>query len=124
MSAGAFTRSRYQASYDNDMIHPIRVQPETEDAASNLVFNQPPSGSANSPISARVSGGKRTLGLTARRIILEAPSSGQPSGYLAKGITSIPALNIAFYNAATKGSVCTYLGVEFNVVGRSPEYVN
>lgn len=124
MSAGAFVRSRYAATYDTDAIHPIRVQPETEDAICNLVANSPPGGSANNPISARVSGGKRTLGLTCRRVILQAPTSGEPSGYLKGGITSIPALTQAFYNAATKGSACTYLGAEFIVVGRSPEYVN
>lgn len=124
MSAGAFSRSRYQASYTGTPIHPIRVQPESIAASIGGVVNNPPAGVASNPISARVSGGKRTLGLTARKVIIAAPTVSPPTGYLPGGKTVIPALTETFYNAAIKGATCTYLGAAFVVVSRSVEYVN
>jgi len=124
MSAGAFVRSRYQASYTGTPIHPIRVQPESIAASIGGVVNNPPAAAAANPISARVSGGKRTLGLTARKVIIAAPTASPPTGYLPGGKTVIPALTEAFYNAAIKGATCTYLGASFTVVARSVEYVN
>lgn len=123
MSAGAFVRSRYECS-DDDLIHPIRVQAETLTATIGGTANSAPTGAISNNISARVSGGKRTLGLVARRVTLQAPATGQPTNYLANGITTIPALTEAFYNAATKGTTCTYLNVAYTVVSRTQEYVN
>jgi hypothetical protein len=124
MSAGAYTLSRYIATYDIANIHPIRVQPETIAASIGGTSNAPPAGAANTPISARVSGSKRTLGLVARRVRLRAPLASPPAGYLAGGTTTIPALNETFYAAAVKGASVSYLGSTFTVVGRSPESVN
>ena len=123
MSAGAFIRSRY-ASTDTGLIHPIRVQPETIAASIGSTTNAAPTGAVSNNISARVSGGKRTLGLIARRVVLQAPASGQPTDYKPSGITTIPALQEAFFNAAVKGASCTYLGVTFTVVSRTQEVVN
>lgn len=123
MSAGAFTRSRY-ACTDTGLIHPIRVQPETVAASIGGTANAAPTGAITNNISARVSGGKRTLGLIARRVTLEAPATSQPDGYKPSGITTIPALQEAFYNAAVKGASCTYLGATFTVVSRTQEIVN
>lgn len=123
MSAGAFVRSKY-ACTDTGLIHPIRVQPETITASIGGVANTAPTGAVSNNISARVSGGKRTLGLTARRVNLQAPATGQPATYLASGLTSIPALSEAFYNAAVKGATCTYNTVAYTVVSRTPEVVN
>lgn len=123
MSAGLFVRSKYTASYDNTAIHPIRVQPESIAASIGGTTNAAPTGAINNPISARVTGSKRTLGLNARKVTIAAPATGQPTGYAPGGTTSIPALNEAFYNAAIKGTPVTYLGVStFVVVSRSQEY--
>lgn len=125
MSAGAFTVTKYAASYgDGDQIHPIRVQPETITASIGGTANNPPSGSQNNPIQCRVGGGKRSIGLRARSVTLRAPTSDQPDGYRPGGITKIPALTEAFYNAATKGANCSYLGATFTVVSRSRERVD
>lgn len=122
MSSGAFVRSKYTASYNSAQIHPIRVQPETIAASIGAATNAAPTGATTTPISAKVSGSKRTIGLTARRVTIAAPATGQPTGYLPGGKTTIPALNQAFYDAAIKGSAVTYLGVAtFVVVGRSAE---
>ena len=125
MSAGAFELSKYGASYGNGSnIHPIRIQPETKDAVIDGTANSAPAGANTSPISAAVSRGNRALGLNARMVSLRAPESGQPAGYLASGITRIPALTQAFYDKATKGATCTYQDVSYTVVGVSPERVN
>lgn len=120
MSAGAFTISRYAASYDTE-IHPIRVQPETLAAAIGATTNAAPTGSVTNPISAVVSRGRRARGLIPRTVALRAPATGQPDGYLPNGITVIPALQESFFNAAIAGVNVTYLGSTFTVAFRSPE---
>lgn len=122
MSAGTFVRSRYQASYGaGTAIHPIRIQVETVAAAIAGTTNNPPVGAVSNPISARSSNGRRSLGLTPRFVTLQAPATGQPTGYQPGGITKIPALTDTFFNAASTGVTCTYLGSPFVVVSRSPE---
>jgi len=101
MSAGAFTRSRYAASYGSGTeIHPIRVQPETIACTIGGVANTAPTGALTNPISAVVSRGSRAKGLRPRLVALKAPATGQPATYAANGITVIPCLTEAFYNAA------------------------
>lgn len=125
MSAGAYTIAKYQASYGaGGEIHPIRVQPETIAAAIGSVTNAEPAGAQTNPIQARVSGGRRQIGLQARFVVLRAPSGSEPDGYLPNGLTRIPALTETFYNAATKGVDVTYLGTTYTVVSRGRERVD
>lgn len=123
MSAGAFTISRYQATYDAAAIHPIRCQPESIAAAIGTTTNAAPTGAVTNPIQARVSGGRRSIGLVARTVTLRAAAvaADVPDGYLPNGITRIPALTPTFYAAAVKGAVVTYLGKNFTVISRSSE---
>lgn len=122
MSAGAFVISRYEAQYGaGDQRHPIKVQPETENADIGGITNAPPIGSATSPISAQVSRGNRQLGLKPRKVTLRLPATGLPAGYAPSGTVVIPALNVDFYNAATPGTTVTYLGVDCVVISRTPE---
>lgn len=122
MSAGAFEISRYEAQYGaGDQRHPIKVQPETELADIGGITNTPPVGSVTNPISAQVTRGNRQLGLRPRKITLRLPATGVPAGYTPSGIVVIPALNVDFYNAATPGTVVTYLGVDCVVISRTPE---
>ena len=124
MSAGAFELTRYAASYgDGTNIHPIKVQPETLAADIGGTTNDPPAGVTNSPISAVVGKTKREFGLGPRMISLRAPATNPPAGYLPRGITRIPALTLAFYNAAVRGVTCSYLGADFTVVAQSVEDV-
>ena len=114
MSAGTFTKSKYQADYSTTAIHPIRIQPETAECVINGVTNTPPSGDVTNPISAVVSRGQRAKGLVARAVALQTPATGGPSGYKPLGITVIPALTPAFAAAAAgwqPGQSITYLGV-------------
>lgn len=121
MSAGAFTTSKYEASY-GDEIHPIRVQPETIAAQIGSVANAAPSGDATSPISCSVSRSNRQIGLRARLVRLTYTAENAPDGYDDRGgIITIPALTETFYDAAIKGTPATYLTKTMSVSGRSPE---
>lgn len=115
MSAGAFIRTRYAADYGaGTAIHPIRIQPETEDLIVATNQNTAPSGAITNPISAVVSRGKRARGLRPRLIALRTPTTSPPSGYIPGGIIIVPALNKAIFAAAetaTQDTEVTYLGL-------------
>ena len=124
MSAGRFEISKYQATYSAAAVHPIRLQPETLAASIGGTVNNPPAGAVTNPIQARSTGGRRSLGLLARYVVLRAPSDAPPAGYLPGGTTRIPALTPAFYALAIKGADCSYLGSTFTVVSRGRERVD
>lgn len=122
MSAGVFVRSKYAANYGaGSAVHPIRCQPETLLAITNAITNTEPAGAQNNPISAKISNSKRSLGLSPRYITIQFPLTGQPAGYKAGGITRIPCLTLAFFNAAAVGGTVTYQGVACICVSKSPE---
>lgn len=126
MSAGAFNRSLYQATYDPTQIHRIRVQPETEAAAIGAVTNAPPAGPVTNPISAKSSCGKTEIGLCPRMVTIQADAdvANVPAGYQPRGITRIPCLTPAFFAAAVTATTLTYLGETWEVVSTSPEVTN
>jgi len=112
MSAGAFTTSKYATN--QDVVTPIRIQPETLAAAVGAVANDPPPGVVADKIFTKVSGSLSLSRIRARRITIRFPATGQPAGYKPLGITTIPALTKTFYNAcatAGVGGAITYLGV-------------
>lgn len=118
MSAGQFTRSRYEA--DNDDIHPIRVQPETLAASLGGGANAAPSGTVNVGISARSSQSSRAFGLRPRQVTL-AWTGEPPTGYDDRGTIRIPILTKTRFDAIVVGGTGTYLGASVTVVGKSPE---
>jgi hypothetical protein len=122
MSAGSFVVTTYEASYAV-AIHPIRVQEETVSASIGDVDNGAVGATVTNPIQARVSGSRRSIGLIARKVRLRlASGSSIPAGdYDANSTTVIPALTRAFYEAATKGAVVSYLGANWIVLSRSGE---
>ena len=127
MSSGPFVILAYQANYDINAFHPVKVQPETVSLTINIngtnVDNTGglPSDITN-PISCRVSGGTRTLGLNAAKIRLEWTGT-PPAGYDPNGILTLPLLNSAI-RSASRGATGTYLNVAVRVVGTTPEIVN
>lgn len=121
MSAGAFSISKYETNEGS--IHPIRVQPETLAATIDSIANAAPAGAVDGEGSASVSKGRRANGINARLVRLRF-TGAVPEGYLANGTVTIPALTPAFYDAATRGAVGSYLGSPVTVSGRSPETVN
>lgn len=123
MSAGEFITVQYQASYDPTVQHPIRVQeetPEAETANAPVVENAGVTGLTPNPISAVSSRSQRSLGLRPRTISLELLGTA-PSGYKGGSRTSIPALNITFFNSVTKGTEIAYLGTTWTVTGKTAE---
>lgn len=121
MSAGAFEISKYET--DSGAIHPIRIQPETAAAAIGGATNAAPAGAVDGLGSASVSRGRRANGINARLVRLRF-TGAPPTGYLANGTVTIPALAPEFYDAAVRGAEATYLGVAAEVTGRSPETIN
>lgn len=119
MSSGQFLGSKYESNAGT--IHPIRVQPETLGAVIATIPNAAPAGNVTSGISARVSNGNRQFGLKPRGVVL-AWTGAVPEGYSGDPVY-IPALTPAFYNAAVKEAVGTYLGQGVKVVSQSPERV-
>jgi len=121
MSAGSFTFATYGASYEAGVTHPIRVQPETLEAAVGATSNDELVGDPTNPISARVSGSKRSLGLVARSVTLRVVGS-PPTNYSDNSITRIPILDPANFSVfSVKGTAVTYLGTTWEVVGSSAE---
>jgi len=124
MSAGRFTRSRYDASYAT-AIHPIRVQPETLAFASQSdppTLNNAPTGTITNPISALVTLGKRARGLRPRSVTVQLKDGETPpTGYVAGSIARVPILREGLYDELQVGDDATYLGVDWQVIGKSPE---
>lgn len=125
MSSGAFTLVRYAASYSAvEQIHPIKVQPETTGLTIGGIVNIPPINATTNKLSAKVSGSKRSLGLTARSVSFKFTGATPQAGlYKADATIRLPWLN-PFTSEISKGATGTYLGEPIIVVGTSPEYAN
>ena len=116
MSAGPFTTTFYET--DNGTILRARVQPETLAAA----FNVAPTGPATAPGSVNISGGRRTNGVSARKLRLRWEGT-PPTGYLATGIVTVAVLSPTAYNGIELGDTVVYRGAHAEVIGKTPEYV-
>ncbi len=106
MSAGGYTTVGYVATYNNENIHPITVQPET--LTLSLTFGNATVTNTgtdidevNNPISAVVSRGRRSRGLNARKITVQFTAT-PPTNYQANGIVTVPIVNPAL-SAAPRG---------------------
>lgn len=124
--AGAFLRSKYQASYGaGTAIHPIRVQPETVGANFGSDTNDPPDGSINNPISAKISLTSRSKGLRPRFATLQLLStSTPPTGYKDGAITKIPVLTPGLFQLLQVGNSVTYLGTTWEIASLTGEEVS
>lgn len=120
MSAGNFLRANYSA--DAGTVHPIRIQPETAALVINGVTNAVPAGPIDSPISAKVSGGRRGIGLKARTVTI-AFSPTAPTGYETDEPITLPVLQQSVWNGIGKGQTGTYLASPIVVLYKSPERV-
>lgn len=121
MSAGPFESSFYTS--DDGTVHPIRIQPETRGLTIGGQANSSPSGPATANAGlVRVSGGKRTTGLTPRKIRVRFTGT-QPAGYKEGGVVAVPVLIPGHFNAYRRPlyQTGTYLGAAIEVVGSSPE---
>lgn len=122
MSAGVFERSKYELDTGNGGgIAACLVQPETEAATINGIPNDPPSGAVTLPVSAKMIGPRRAVGINSRYVTLEW-SAAPPSGYSGDNVR-IPVLQESTYAAWLVGETGTYLGAGVTVVGRNPERI-
>lgn len=122
MSAGRFEIKAYQASYDADAVHPIRVQPETLTLSVGSDINGDAVGSINNPISAQISNSRRGGNLRPRTVTIRWDEGGAPAGYQDGGTIELPWLKRADFLGLQKGDPVTYLGGNATLVGKTPEY--
>lgn len=120
MSAGAFTRGKYQ---DNDLnIRPIRVQPETIAMEINNVANVQPSGAIDTSGAAQTNRSKRAYGVHARTVTIVFPTTA-PGGYLVNSPIRLPILTAAVWDGIITGQAVEYLGGDAIVISKSPELI-
>lgn len=119
MSSGAFTRSKYEA--DDGTILAIRVQPET--LLANIGgANTAPAGAVNGLGSAKARGGRREIGVKARRVTV-AFTATVPDNYKEGTLLQIPILTKTLYDSIGVNATGTYLGQPVEVVGKTAESV-
>lgn len=123
MSAGSFVRSKYEYGKKASTVLPIRVQPETISFEIDSVENTPPTAAITEGWpSARVSGGRRGIGIYARMVSFVITSADKPPGYKVGGVLSIPVLNKALAAKIAPGATGTYTiggtAYEIEVVGQ------
>lgn len=123
MSAGSFLRSRY-AGDGGVRIYKIRVQPETLALTINAVANAAPVGAVTEVVSAKASGGRRTSGLSARKVRIAFTEGNAPAGYAEGDAISLPILSPTVFNGIVPGQTGTYLSAPIEVIGKTPEYAN
>lgn len=117
---GPFTRGKYETN--RGLITNIRVQDETVACTINGVANDEPTGDRTGGLpSAKVSGGRREIGINARTVTLILTAA--KAGYTVGKPLTIPALTSDFYDACETGETGTYLGVACEVIGRSDEVI-
>lgn len=117
MSSGQFLNAFYIS--DADTVHRIRIQPETAALVLGST-NTIPSGTGVQAPRAKVTGGKRQYGITARTVTISFDSA-PPEGYKANSNITIPWLNPDTFPIVEETPTGTYLGVACRYVGRSPE---
>lgn len=119
MSAGSFTRTKYES--DDGTILNARVQPETLTANIGGA-NTAPAGAVNGLGSAKMRGGRREIGVKARRVRVVF-TAGAPADYKPDTTLEIPILTKARYDAIAIGSTGTYLEGTVTVIGKTAESV-
>lgn len=119
MSAGAFVYSKYQN--DVNGIHKVKIQPETLLLEVDGIANVAPLGDIDTVGSAKVSKGKKAIGVGCRTVTIRFTGT-PPTGYKAGGLLRIPILTSALYTSAiTPGATFEYQGVAAELVFASPE---
>lgn len=126
MSAGATILSVYDSDGGNSFN--IRVQPETLTLTLATVANAAGTGTPAAGLpSAKVSGGRRSIGVNARLIRVRFTGT-LPPGYKMDGIIALPVLQQSVFNGYAKGQTGTYTlnttNYDVIAVGKTPETIN
>ncbi len=125
MSAGAYSRSRYEDNQGN--IWKIKVQPETEALEIGGTTNAPPTGEITPGFpSAQVQRGRQSIGINARLCRLKFTATA-PTGYDPNGTIALPVLTQAAQSVFVADATGTYTlnGTAHAVVvtGTTPEKI-
>ena len=122
MSAGPFLDAFYTT--DNADVVAIRVQPETVALVLEGATNTVPAGPAAAGFpSAMVSGGKRKIGINARKVRVRFPPGGAPTGYKEGSTIELPWLDPLSFLALPAKASGTYLGSPVTLVGKTKEEI-
>lgn len=122
MSAGPFLNAFYES--DTGEIHNIRIQPETASLVIGTVTNTIPAGPANNDQQVRVSAGRGSIGIKARKIRFEMLTDTATNPIITAGnILELPWLQPDTFLTATRPGkqTGTYQGGNVRVVGGTPE---
>lgn len=128
MSAGGFINSKYELTAGSEIRVRIRVQPETLSLTVDSTANAAPAGALtpNYP-SARVSGSRRTIGISPRMVRFKFTGASPASYKGGESILSVPALTPEFFELCVPGATGTYSvagsTAEIEVVGTTPEFI-
>ena len=127
MSAGDFLTNAVYETNDGNLVS-IRIQPETLTLTLNTVANSQLAGPIDpSYPSAKVSGGRRTLGINARKVRVKFTGALPPGYSGGKDTISLPVLTLAVFTGYGKGQTGTYTlnGTDYDVefVGKTPEAI-
>ena len=127
MSQGPFTTVDYAS--DVGGVFPIQIQPETETLTLDGVANVAAGTTipTNTP-SAKVSGGRRSIGVNARLVRFRFSTATVPPGYSPSGVLTVPVLQKSVFDGYGKGQSGTYTleGTAYDVefIGKTPETIN
>jgi hypothetical protein len=125
MSSGPFVRSKYAINPANtpnlteDVICPIRVQPETLSLTLNSVTNDAPTGDVNLEVSVRARKNRQQYGMGARNVVI-AWTTAPPTGYADENLT-VPVLQRTVFDQYSVGQEGTYLGTACILVSKTTE---
>jgi len=122
MSAGKFTSSRYTSN--SGRVYPATVQPETLAATLGGTANTATADPVDEEVSAKMTGGKREIGVIARTVTIRWDAGAAPTGYDENTLLRIPVMQQSTWNGVAKGAAVSYLGGTGEVAGKSPEQVN
>lgn len=122
MSAGVFTDSRYKS--DDNLVFPVRVQPETLQLVLDTATNTATSDDVGAGLPTLVTRKSRKgFGVHPRfvTIKLTADGAGAKADYKEGTQHRVPILQKAMWQSLVKGDVGTYLGIACEVVSKTPE---
>lgn len=118
MSSGIFTIGTYE---DNrGAIRGIRVQPETAALVIDGATNAFATGTVNAVPRAKVSGGRNSYGVNARKVTIRF-TGANPAPYAPGSTISLPWFDRTSFDALVNDTTGTYQSLPIILVGTTPE---
>lgn len=120
MSSGIFEKTFYETNAGE--VVGIRVQPETLLLTLDGNTNDAPAGPITQQGSAKVSAGRRSIGINARLVRVKFVGA-PPTGYKADSPIALPWLQEDTWETLSEFSTGTYLATPVEVVGKTAEKI-